>query len=412
MRVKSHTLNSMIELNTPEYRKIAFGLALGSFIVFCNLYVVQPMLPFMAAHFSISSTTANWLFASATLALSLCLVPWAIASERFGRRRILFIGLISLPIVSLAMSVNGSWWMLLTGRAVIGVAIAAFASVAVAYMVEELSPSAFSAAIGSYIAANSLGGISGRIIGGTLTDSLGWQGALIVVGALSTIGVAITYKLVPAQRNFEPKRQGFAQHNRSIITHIRTPIVWVAMLIGGVNFALFVNLYSVMGFRLVAPPYSLPISLVSLIFICYLGGTISSKLTTNWRHHFSEISGMLVGSSISLFGMVVALYPHLSAMLLGLCCISFGAFFTHTLAYGWVSQHAKTAKATATALYLVHYYIGGSIGGFFLLLCWQHGGWASVVVGGSVLFALLFVLILRLRYLSYEPKTMKSHTNA
>jgi YNFM family putative membrane transporter len=32
--------------------------------------------------------------------------------------------------------------------------------------------------------------------------------------------------------------------------------------------------------------------------------------------------------------------------------ISSGAFFTHSLAYAWVSQKANTAKATATALYL------------------------------------------------------------
>ena len=46
-------------------------------------------------------------------------------------------------------------------RAMMGIAVAAFASVAVAYMVEELSPKAFAVAIGGYIAANSLGGIFG-----------------------------------------------------------------------------------------------------------------------------------------------------------------------------------------------------------------------------------------------------------
>ena len=72
--------------------------------------------------------------------------------------------------------------------------------------------------------------------------------------------------------------------------------------------------------------------------------------------------------------------------------MSSGAFFTHSLAYAWVSHHAKVAKATATALYLVHYYVGGSLGGFLLIYCWQHGGWSMVVTGGTVLYSLMFIL--------------------
>ncbi len=81
--------------------------------------------------------------------------------------------------------------------------------------------------------------------------------------------------------------------------------------------------------------------------------------------------------------MWIAAVESLTAMLVGLLLISFGAFFTHTLAYGWVGQNATRAKATATALYLVHYYVGGSLGGFLLLYCWQHGGWSSVLMGGK-----------------------------
>ena len=85
-------------------------------------------------------------------------------------------------------------------------------------------------------------------------------------------------------------------------------------------------------------------------------------------------------------------------MLVGLLLISFGAFFTHTLAYGWVGQNATRAKATATALYLVHYYVGGSLGGFLLLYCWQHGGWSSVLIGGSSLYVAMFAAIAYLKH--------------
>ncbi|ELL0577328.1 MFS transporter [Vibrio cholerae] len=386
----------MIELHSPQYLKVTFALAFGSFLVFCNLYLFQPMLPYLANHFAVSETQINWLFAASTLALSLCLVPWAVTSEAVGRRLVMLTGLFAMPVIGLAMLYAEQFWFLVLTRALMGVALAAFASVAVAYMVEELSPQAFGKAIGGYIAANSLGGITGRIAGGLLTDALGWQHAVVAMAVFTLLGALWVAYLLPVQQHFKPQRGLFFHHNRALVKHLQNRTLWLAMLIGGVNFALFVNLYSVMGFRLVAEPYSLPIGIASLIFVCYLAGTLSSKLTANWNRRFSAIPGMMLGALISMAGMLIALIEAIPAMLAGLILISFGAFFTHTLAYAWVSQKATQAKATATALYLVHYYIGGSLGGFYLLYCWQHGGWEMVTLGGLGLYFILFILGWRL----------------
>ncbi len=400
----------MIECHTPQYRQVSFGLAFGAFIVFCNLYLFQPILPHMAELYQLSETKVNWLFAASTLALAVTLVPWAICSEAFGRRKIMMIGLLILPLLGLALLIHPTWWTLVTARALTGVAIAAFASVAVAYMVEEFSPQAFQAAIGSYIAANSLGGICGRIAGGNLTDLFSWQTAVAVVSVLSIAGALYVYFKLPPQQHFTPRKGQFLQHQRSVLMHLRQPKLWLAMLFGGANFALFVNLYSVMGFRLVAAPYSIPVGLASLIFVCYLGGTLSSRLTARWLRHHSTVTGMVAGTCLSLSGMWLAMIESLPMLVIGLICISSGAFFSHTLAYAWVSQHAKQAKATATALYLVHYYLGGSLGGFFLIACWQHGGWHMVVAGGTAIYLLLFILCWRLK--AFETFQTQQHTNS
>lgn len=295
----------MIELNSSQYRRVSLSLALGSFLVFCNLYLFQPIMPYLADYYNVSETQSNWIFAASTLALALTLVPWAIMSERFGRRTVLIIGLCLMPLISLSMLLIDHLIALIFARALIGVAIAAFASVAVAYMVEELSPAAFSASIGTYIAANSLGGITGRIVGGTLTDLFDWKVASIFMTVLTVIGVFIVAYFLPKQSHFSPQKVSFSYHTRTILNHFRNRKISVAMLIGAANFALFVNLYSVMGFRLVSAPHNIPVGIASLIFICYLGGTISSKLTSRWKKHRDPIVGMIVGALISMCGMLL-----------------------------------------------------------------------------------------------------------
>lgn len=125
-----------------------------------------------------------------------------------------------------------------------------------------------------------------RIAGGLLTDALGWQHAVVAMAIFTLLGALLVAYLLPIQQHFKPQRGLFFHHNRALVKHLQNRTLWLAMLIGGVNFALFVNLYSVMGFRLVAEPYSLPIGIASLIFVCYLAGTLSSKLTANWSQAF------------------------------------------------------------------------------------------------------------------------------
>ncbi|MBE4482052.1 MFS transporter [Vibrio parahaemolyticus] len=395
----------MVSFGTPEYKRITLSLALGSFLVFSNLYLLQPMLPTFATLFSISETQVNWLFAASTLALSFSLVPMAVSSESIGRKPVMMVGLFSIPAISALMLLGDSFIFLVACRALIGIALAAFAAVAVAYMAEELDKHAFSMAIGTYIAANSLGGIAGRISGGLLADNFSVDVAIEVMMVVTLIGVICVHYLLPKQRNFTPSSSSLRHQNRAIIGHFRNQRVWFAMLIGGLNFALFVNLYSVMGFRLVSAPHNVPVGLASLIFICYLGGTFSSRCAGHWSKRYSSILGMFLGAVVSMAGMWIAAFESLAAMLIGLLLISFGAFFTHTLAYGWVGQNATQAKATATALYLVHYYVGGSLGGFLLLYCWQHGGWSTVLLGGSVLYAVMFAAIAYLKHICESVDT-------
>ncbi|ENE5197226.1 MFS transporter [Vibrio parahaemolyticus] len=395
----------MVSFGTPEYKRITLSLALGSFLVFSNLYLLQPMLPTFATLFSISETQVNWLFAASTLALSFSLVPMAVLSESIGRKPVMMVGLFSIPAISVLMLLGDSFIFLVACRALIGIALAAFAAVAVAYMAEELDKHAFSMAIGTYIAANSLGGIAGRISGGLLADNFSVDVAIEVMMVVTLIGVICVHYLLPKQRNFTPSSSSLRHQNRAIIGHFRNQRVWFAMLIGGLNFALFVNLYSVMGFRLVSAPHNVPVGLASLIFICYLGGTFSSRCAGHWSKRYSSILGMFLGAVVSMAGMWIAAFESLAAMLISLLLISFGAFFTHTLAYGWVGQNATQAKATATALYLVHYYVGGSLGGFLLLYCWQHGGWSTVLLGGSVLYAVMFAAIAYLKHICESVDT-------
>ena len=390
----------MIALHSQDYKKVTLGLGLGSFLVFCNLYYFQPLLPYFMVKFNATELQVNWLFSSTTLAVAISLLPWAILSEVVGRRPIMRCSLVLIPCINFLMFISPDLHTLILLRALLGIVLAGFIAVAVAYMAEELAPPALLIAVGGYISANTLGGIIGRIYGGVMTDAIGLQWTILTMSLLSFIALLIIFPLILKQHHFIAQQGRLRTHGKQILRHIKTPTLILAMLIGGLNFAVFINVFSVMGFKLSAAPISLPASLLSLMFLCYLSGTLSARLSGRWMHSHSLFSGILLGISISVLGLIIMSVQTIIAIMIGLLVLSAGAFFIHALAYSHIGRSATQGKSTATALYLVIYYSGGSVGGFILIYCWQVGGWWAVLTATGIIHTLMVALVFALRFVS------------
>ena len=97
---------------------------------------------------------------------------------------------------------------------------------------------------------------------------------------------------------------------------------------------------------------------------------------------------MGLGIAIMMLGTLVTLIPQIWGIVLGFFISAFGFFLTHSLATGFVNQHASRAKASASALYLVFYYVGASSGGLYLHPFWQAAGWTGVVVASLLMYSL------------------------
>ena len=92
-----------------------------------------------------------------------------------------------------------------------------------------------------------------------------------------------------------------------------------------------------------------------------------------------------------LAGVTMTLASALAVIVAGVAVFTFGFFGAHSIASGWVGQRALTARAQASALYLLCYYLGSSVVGSVGGLAYKHEGWPGVVVmvAGLLLLALV-----------------------
>ena len=402
----------MIQSRTPAFWRATLALCIGSVMVFSNLYVTQPLLPLIREAFDITPLQAGMSLSVTTLTLGACLLLFGPLSDAIGRRVIILSTLALLAITTFAAAFASDYQMLLLLRGMQGAFIAGLPAAAMAYMGEEFEPKALLLAVGLYIGANSIGGISGRVISGLAAHEWGWQASFLALATFDLICLLLVGWLLPASRRFQPRPLRARQMLADLGGHLGNPMILAACLIGGLNFFIFVNQYSYITFVLADAPYHLSSDWLGLLFLTYLTGTLAAGFSSRLVGGRSQPRAMALGVVILMTGSLVTLIPHLGAIVLGFFINALGFFFAHTQAAGWITRQAKRARASATSLYLTFYYAGATLGGFYLDPFWQWGSWAGVVGGSLLVLSITLATALWLGRKAHRGSSNISHQPA
>lgn len=378
----------MIEEKTPAFWRATLALCCGSFMIFSNLYVTQPLLPAFQQAFGITTLQANASLAVATLTLGLSLLVYGPLSDALGRRAIMRFTMVGVMLTSLALAWVPDYASLVLLRAVQGFLLGGLPAIAIAYMGDEFSKKAMAMAVGIYIGANSLGGISGRLFSGFMADLFDWRASFLTAALISLVCLLVFWWALPPSRHFEPQSPRLSRMLKDLGGHLRNPLLWTVYLIGGLNFFIFVNQYSYVTYLLAGDPWLLGSSLLGMLFLTYLTGTWGASISGRVAQRVAQPLCMAMGILLLMTGSLVMLIPSLWTIIGGLFINSFGFFFCHSNASSWVSRQAHTARASANGLYLVFYYLGASTGGFYLDPFWQQWQWPGVILASLLVFML------------------------
>ncbi|MGY4720302.1 MFS transporter [Naumannella cuiyingiana] len=374
------------------YRQITVALFAAGLATFIGLYSTQALLPELSAVFAVGPASAALSVSVTTGALAIFVLPISALSDRFGRRRVMIISAIGSAAIGLALPLAASWPVLLAGRALQGVALAGVPAVAMAYLAEEVDPSALGAAMGRYIGGTTIGGLIGRLTPGLTLDLADWRVALLAAAVLAGVAAALFAALSPRSAHFSPAPATPRRIAAGVVRHLRTPALLALYALAFVLMGGFVTVYNYLGYRLLAPPFSLPPGAVALIFLLYLAGTVSATWAGRLadRRGRSRVLAVTVGAT--LLGLAITLAPWLPAVLAGTALFTAGFFAAHAVASGWVGALADRDRGTASGLYLCGYYAGSSVIGALGGVVFAAGGWPAVVGYVGALCLVAFVL--------------------
>ena len=381
------------------FARANLALAIAGFTCFALLYGTQPILPQLTGEFAVTPATASLTVAAGTAAMAFLLIPLSLVADRYGRERVMRWGLAGAGMFAFASAVAPDFYLLLLCRVGLGACIAGVPAAAMAYLGDEIAPDSRARAMGLYIAANALGGMSGRFLVAAVTGWLDWRYGLATLGVLGTVAALVFWRLLPPARHFAPRSmqpRALVADARGIFADPGLPKLFAAaFLIMGA----FVGAYNYLGFRLNQPPYDLGPAAIGAIFLLYAVGSATSALTGHAVNRLGRSRIVFAMSLCMAAGLAITLASPLPVIILGLAVFTIGFFGVHTVASGWVGRRGGSRRGLVSALYLSSYYLGGSVIGSGAGWPWSRGGWPGVVMVLLACTAGVIVIAISLRRL-------------
>ncbi|UYM04885.1 MFS transporter [Solicola gregarius] len=368
-------------------RKLNTAMLAAGIAAFGTLYSTQALMPTLGDEFDVSATQASLTVSAATGALALAVVPMSVLAEAIGRTLLMRIGLCAVSALVFLSAVAPTFTTLVGARALIGIAVAAVIGVAMGHVGAEVNPRAVGAAMGLYVAGNSLGGIGGRLVSATVDDLLGWRVSQGAIGLVCVASLLVFWTNLPPSES-ESRDASARTIVRDLLRQLRNPALALLYLLPFLLMGGFVAMYNYLTFRLETAPFDLPSSVVSLVFLAYLSGTAASVVAGRLADRFGRppvVCGAIVAMAA---GLAVTVPDRLSTIIVGTVLFTTGFFAAHSAASGWVPRLAQRPTTIASAIYVLAYYAGSSVFGTSVGVAWSNGGWHATAAAVGVLATL------------------------
>ncbi|MFI5957968.1 DHA2 family efflux MFS transporter permease subunit [Cryptosporangium sp. NPDC051539] len=152
-----------------------FVTTLAAFMVSLDNLVVTTALPEIRTSLGAGISDLEWTVNAYTLTFGVLLLTGAALGERFGRRRILGIGIALFTVSSALAALAPNIETLITARAVQGVGGAMILPLTLTLLSNAVAPERRGAALGIWGAVSGLGVAFGPLIGGAVVDGWAWQ---------------------------------------------------------------------------------------------------------------------------------------------------------------------------------------------------------------------------------------------
>lgn len=374
--------HKIIEKDYKIKGSLVLLMATACGIIVANLYYAQPLLSQIASTFNVSQQ-------SISLVPMLNQIGYAIGMffilplGDIKEKRSLIILMLLLSAVSLTlMSVSQNINMLFFSAFAIGLTNVA-PHLIIAFAAQLSKPSERGKIIGTVMSGLLIGILFSRTFSGIVGSAFSWRLVYaIAVGLiiLLTLLLWILFPFSPAKSNI-----GYTNLLKSLWNLIKNePVLRQASLSGAMMFAAFSAFWTTLIFLLESPAYKLGAQTAGLFGLVGVIGALAVPLVGKFADKKSPKFTLLIAVFCSALSFICfwMLGLKLWGLIIGVILLDLGT------QSGQISNQTKIyalngeARNRINTVFMVSYFIGGSLGSYLGVYGWSRFGWNGVCAVG------------------------------
>jgi MFS transporter, YNFM family, putative membrane transport protein len=372
-----------VEARQGSDTRAVIAVTIAGIAAFTNLYATQPVLPLFEQIFHASKSEVGRTVSAATLGVAISAPFCGVLAERIGRRKVIVLAIFLLALPTLMAATSGGLSQLVLWRFVQGIVMPGIFAVTIAYIAEEWPRNRAPHVMSIYVTGAVFGGFLGRLLTGVAAThrllpwlAPDWRNGFAAIAVLDIVFGFLLWRWLPE----DSPLPAHATQDGRVTRHFGNPQLLATFAVGFNILFILVATFTYVTFYLAAPPFRLSPAQLSALFMVYLVGLVITPAGGHWIARFGSRAALMAAVLAGLLGVLLTLIPNLLLILLGLALCSSGVFVCQSACATYIQRQAKSGgRASAAGLYVMFYYIGGSVAGVLPGLLWRYGQWKGCV---------------------------------
>lgn len=367
-----------LERTAPFSRNLVWLMSIACLISIGSLYYNQPLLVLMRQTFQVSVVQVSAVPTCTQFGYALGMLLLIPLGDRGNRRQLIVILslLNAIALLLIAFSPSFQWLVILS---FINGMTAVVPQLLVPFAAQLAAPTARGKVVGLVMCGLLAGIVVSRLVSGWVGAAWGWRtpfwlAAIAMVGLAAVLSRGLPTIAATVQLSY-------AALMRSLVGLLITyPLLRQTALMGGLFFSVYCGFWTTLPFLLADPPFNLGSQVAGTMGLVGITGVVAAPLVGRLADRRSPHLTLIGAISILVLALVI-----LWQFQQGLIAIVSGALLLDLgIQTGQISNQTRiytlpvAAHNRITTVYMVSYFLGGSVGSWLAATAWHGAGWHGV----------------------------------
>lgn len=362
-----------------------------------NLYYCQPLLNMIRHDIQLSEFQVNLMPVCTQVGYALGLLTIIPMGDLYNRRKTMMVCALILTTSLLCISTASNIYILLVASFVTGffsVIPQMFMPFALLYSRPEEKENK----VGMILSGLLTGILGSRVASGYIGHLLGWRSVYIIAAVVLVAMAGLVYSNFP---DVKPTYKGrYIQLLKSIRTlAVKYPRSLLYSVRSGFAFGSFLGLWGCLAFRMKEAPFFVGSDVVGLLGICGIAGALTASNVGKYipRFGIERINALGLMLQLLAWGILGLFHNSYAGIILSIVIIDIGMQCIQLCNQSATMKLCPEASSRMNTIYMVTYFIGGSLGTFFAGTFWSLYGWMGTVASGILMlvFSVLSIFVIR-----------------